>query len=275
MDARTSRYHEVYARWQRDPQGFWAEAAQAIDWIEPAEAGVRSDGRRVRPLVRGRRVQHLLERRRPPRDARSRRAAGDHLRFTGRRPEADDHLRTTCRSRPRCWPRSCGISASAKGDRVIIYMPMVPEAAIAMLACARIGAVHSVVFGGFARQGARHPHRRCQAEGHPLGELRHRARPRRPVQAAARRGDRALHPQARRLPHPAAPAGGGRAGCRPRPRLGEAARRGDRVRALGLRLRAGRRHRSALHPLHLGHDRASRRAWCATMAATWSRSSGR
>ncbi len=35
MDARTSRYHEVYARWQRDPQGFWREAAQDIDWIEP------------------------------------------------------------------------------------------------------------------------------------------------------------------------------------------------------------------------------------------------
>ena len=35
MDARTSRYHEVYARWQRDPQAFWGEAAQAIDWIEP------------------------------------------------------------------------------------------------------------------------------------------------------------------------------------------------------------------------------------------------
>ena len=47
-----------------------------------------------------------------------------------------------------------------KGDRVIIYMPMVPEAVFAMLACARIGAIHSVVFGGFAREGARHPHRR-------------------------------------------------------------------------------------------------------------------
>ena len=35
MDARASRYHEVYARWQRDPQGFWGEAAQAIDWMEP------------------------------------------------------------------------------------------------------------------------------------------------------------------------------------------------------------------------------------------------
>ena len=46
-----------------------------------------------------------------------------------------------------------------KGDRVVIYMPMIPEAVFAMLACARIGAVHSVVFGGFAREGARHPHR--------------------------------------------------------------------------------------------------------------------
>jgi propionyl-CoA synthetase len=45
---------------------------------------------------------------------------------------------------------SCRTSASTKGDRVIIYMPLVPEAVLAMLACARIGAVHSVVFGGFA-----------------------------------------------------------------------------------------------------------------------------
>ena len=46
--------------------------------------------------------------------------------------------------------RCCLTRAPSRGDRVIIYMPMVPEAAIAMLACARIGAIHSVVFGGFA-----------------------------------------------------------------------------------------------------------------------------
>ena len=46
-----------------------------------------------------------------------------------------------------------------KGDRVTIYLPMIPEAAYAMLACARIGAIHSVVFGGFSRRGARRPHR--------------------------------------------------------------------------------------------------------------------
>jgi propionyl-CoA synthetase len=79
-----------------------------------------------------------------------------------------------------------------KGDRVIVYMPMVPEAAIAMLACARIGAIHSVVFGGFAaaelatRIDDAKPKvivsASCGIEG-----------PRRPLQAAARQGDRAVH----------------------------------------------------------------------------------
>ena len=61
-----------------------------------------------------------------------------------------------------------GLRRNGKGDRVIIYMPMVPEAAIAMLACARIGAVHSVVFGGFAAQRAGDADRRRQAESHHL-----------------------------------------------------------------------------------------------------------
>ena len=52
-----------------------------------------------------------------------------------------------------------------KGDRVIVYMPMVPEAAIGMLACARLGAIHSVVFGGFAANELAVRHRRCQAQG--------------------------------------------------------------------------------------------------------------
>ena len=74
----------------------------------------------------------------------------------------------------------------AKGDRVILYMPMVPEAVFAMLACARIGAIHSVVFGGFAAKELATRIDDCQAEADPLGELRHRGRARRAVQAAAR-----------------------------------------------------------------------------------------
>ena len=52
--------------------------------------------------------------------------------------------------RPRGWLERSRAWASARGDRVVIYMPMVPEALMAMMACARLGAIHSVVFGGFA-----------------------------------------------------------------------------------------------------------------------------
>jgi acyl-CoA synthetase (AMP-forming)/AMP-acid ligase II len=74
---------------------------------------------------------------------------------------------------------------------VIIYMPMVPEAAMAMLACARLGAVHSVVFGGFA---AKELATRIEDSQPKLivGLLRHRAGPGRCLQAAAGCGDRAL-----------------------------------------------------------------------------------
>ena len=98
MDARTSRYHEVYARWQRDPQGFWGEAAADIDWIEPAKtvfdpkAGVYG-----RWFPGG--LQHLLQRAGPPRAARPGQPAGADLRFTCHQPEAHVHLRRTARPR--------------------------------------------------------------------------------------------------------------------------------------------------------------------------------
>ena len=65
-------------------------------------------------------------------------------------------------------------------------MPMMPEAVIAMLACARIGAIHSVVFGGFAAPELATRIDDCQAGRHPVGLLRHRAGPHRALQAAAR-----------------------------------------------------------------------------------------
>ena len=81
--------------------------------------------------------------------------------------------------------KSMGVSS---GDRVTIYLPMIPEAAYAMLACARIGAVHSVVFGGFSPEFARRPHRRLPLEA---GHHRRRRAARRqdgPAQAQHRRG---------------------------------------------------------------------------------------
>ncbi len=149
MDARTSRYHDVYARWQRDPQGFWGEAAKEIDWIEPPKkifdpgAGIYgrwfADGvcntcynALDRHVLGGRNDQVALIYDSP--------VTNTKQSFTYGRLLSEVQLLGA-------MLRDFGVT---KGDRVIIYMPMVPEAVFAMLACARIGAVHSVVFGGFA-----------------------------------------------------------------------------------------------------------------------------
>ena len=142
-----------------------------------------------------------------------------------------------------------------KGDRVILYMPMVPEAVVAMLACARIGAVHSRGVRRLCREGTRHPDRGRQAETDLLGELRPRARPHRAVQAAARRSDQAVQRQARGL-HRAAAAAAGAAISSPAaittgPSCAAQRDRGEEIR----RLRAGAGDRSALHSLHLRHHR--------------------
>jgi propionyl-CoA synthetase len=149
MDARASRYHEVYARCQRDPQGFWGEAAQAIDWMEPPkqvfdpDAGVY--GRWFaggvcntcwnavdRHVMQGRGEQAAIIYDSP--------LAGQKRTISYYRLQVETQVLAAIL-------RNFGVG---KGDRVVLYMPMVPEAVVAMLACARIGAVHSVVFGGFA-----------------------------------------------------------------------------------------------------------------------------
>jgi propionyl-CoA synthetase len=150
MDAKTaSRYHEVYAQWLRDPEGFWAEAAQEIDWVEPAKkifdpsmgvygrwfaGGVVNTCYNAldRHVRRGRGKQAALIYDSP--------VTGTIASFTYE--EMLFEVSTLA-----AILQDFGVG---KGDRVIIYMPLVPEAVFAMLACARIGAVHSVVFGGFA-----------------------------------------------------------------------------------------------------------------------------
>jgi len=149
MDARTSRYTEVYARWKADPEGFWREAAEAIDWIEKpnkifdAKAGIygrwfpdavcntcyNAIDRHVR---NGRNDQPALIYDSP--------VTNTQKTFTYGRLLSEVQLLGA-------MLRDFGVG---KGDRVLLYMPMVPEAVFAMLACARIGAIHSVVFGGFA-----------------------------------------------------------------------------------------------------------------------------
>jgi propionyl-CoA synthetase len=144
-----SRYVEVYAQWKRDPEGFWAEAARAVDWYKPWDklfdpyAGqygrwfVGAECNTAyncldRHVERGRASQKALIYDSP--------VTSTQRSFTY--AELRDEVATLGGVL-----QDLGVK---KSDRVIIYMPMIPEAVIAMLACARIGAIHSVVFGGFA-----------------------------------------------------------------------------------------------------------------------------
>ena len=144
-----SRYAEVYAGWKADPEAFWAEAAKAIDWVSPPKTifdpaqGVYGrwfvDGvcntcfnAVDRHIAAGRGDQLAVIHDSP--------ITGTRKSFTySQLKEEVTALAAVLRAQ--------GVG---KGDLVIIYMPMVPEALFAMLACARLGAVHSVVFGGFA-----------------------------------------------------------------------------------------------------------------------------
>ena len=145
----TSRYREVYSSWQKNPESFWAEAARDIDWITPptrifdASAGVYGHWF---PDAVCNTCWNAVDR-----HVHGTRAAQDAVIYDS--PVTGTKRRYTYAqlldevSALAAVLQDQGI---AKGDRVIVYMPMIPEALFAMLACARIGAIHSVVFGGFA-----------------------------------------------------------------------------------------------------------------------------
>src|SRR5215468_10044314 len=144
-----SRYHEVHARSLANPEGFWAEAAREIDWIEPAkkifDPATGAYGRWFAGAVVN--TCH---------NALDRHVAGgraDQVALIHDSPLTNSITKFTYAELLAEVKTLAAIMQDfgvAKGDRVILYMPMVPEAVVAMLACARIGAVHSVVFGGFA-----------------------------------------------------------------------------------------------------------------------------
>jgi len=144
-----SRYHEVYESWKKDPLSFWAEAAKEIDWIKQPktvfdpQAGVYGrwfpDGTLNtcynaldRHVINGRADQAALIYDSP--------VAGLQRTYTYAQLLAEVNAVAAVL-------KDFGV---VKGDRVLVYMPMIAEAVIGVLACARIGAIHSVVFGGFA-----------------------------------------------------------------------------------------------------------------------------
>ncbi|SDG56715.1 propionyl-CoA synthetase [Roseospirillum parvum] len=147
----TSPYQTAYQRSVDDPEGFWAEAAREIDWIKPADKVLDDSAAPFyRWFVGGElntchnAVDRHVQNGRAEQPAIIYDSPMTGAKRTITYAELKDQV-----SRFAGVLKGLGVE---KGDRVIVYMPMIPEAPIAMLACARIGAVHSVVFGGFAAQ---------------------------------------------------------------------------------------------------------------------------
>jgi propionyl-CoA synthetase len=146
-----SRYFGVYDEWQRDPQAFWKAAAEAIHWFKPPDRILDEDqGVYGRWFVGGETNTcfNCLDRHVVAGHGSRRAFIYDSAMSGQKRGFTYDQVLSEV-SAIAGTLNDLGIQ---RGDRVVIYMPMVPEAIFSMLACARIGAVHSVVFGGFAAQ---------------------------------------------------------------------------------------------------------------------------
>ncbi|MGH6924911.1 MAG: propionyl-CoA synthetase [Propylenella sp.] len=145
----TSRYAEIYESWRRDPEGFWAGvAASEIDWFKPWDRvfdpalGVYG---RWFPGAECNTCFNCVDRHAATRP--------DATAIVYDSPLAGEKRRISYRELLSEVEALAAVLAGhgvGKGDRVIVYMPMIPAAVISMLACARLGAIHSVVFGGFA-----------------------------------------------------------------------------------------------------------------------------
>ena len=142
-------YKDVYAGWKADPERFWMEQAQAIDWVEAPQRALFDRGDDIYEWFAEARVNTCW-------NAVDRHVAGgrgDQVAIIHDSPITGTISKITYAELQTRVARLAGALRARgieKGDRVIIYMPMVPEALEAMLACARLGAIHSVVFGGFA-----------------------------------------------------------------------------------------------------------------------------
>jgi acetyl-CoA synthetase len=146
-----TKYKEMYARSVKDPNGFWGEQAKRLDWIkpfskvkntsyDPSNVSIKwfEDG--TLNVCHNCVDRHLAKR-------------GDQTAILWEGDDPKDDKKLTYKQLHAEVCRFANVLKSRgvkKGDRVTIYLPMIPEAAISMLACARIGAVHSVVFGGFS-----------------------------------------------------------------------------------------------------------------------------
>jgi acetyl-CoA synthetase len=146
-----SGYRKMYERSIKDPEGFWAEHGKRLDWIKPytqvKDVSFDAKDLHIRWFHDGQLnvAANCLDRHLA--------ARGDQVAIIWEGDDPKEDARITYRE---LHEKVCRLGSAlrdmgvAKGDVVTLYMPMIPEAAVAMLACARIGAVHSVVFGGFS-----------------------------------------------------------------------------------------------------------------------------
>jgi len=139
----------AHARSLADPAGFWGEAAAGIDWIKTWDAVLDDSNPPFYRWFKGGVLNTCYN----ALDRHVERGRGEQAALIYDSPVTNTVRIYSYRKLREDVARFAGVLAAAgvgRGDRVIVYMPMVPEAVIAMLACARLGAVHSVVFGGFA-----------------------------------------------------------------------------------------------------------------------------
>ncbi|TNF19553.1 MAG: propionyl-CoA synthetase [Rhodobacteraceae bacterium] len=142
-------YKDVYSSWKADPEAFWMEAARAIDWDEAPSKALFDRGNDMYEWFADGRVNTCWN----AVDRHVEAGRGGQVAIIHDSPITGTlHKITYAELRNRVARLAGALRAKGieKGDRVIIYMPMVPEALEAMLACGRLGAIHSVVFGGFA-----------------------------------------------------------------------------------------------------------------------------
>lgn len=142
-------YKDVFESWKSDPEGFWLGAAERIDWVEKPSKALFDERAPLYEWFSDGQVNTCWN----AVDRHVEAGHGDRVAIIHDSPITHSkHEITYAELRDRVASLAGALRAKGieKGDRVVIYMPMIPEALEAMLACARLGAVHSVVFGGFA-----------------------------------------------------------------------------------------------------------------------------
>jgi propionyl-CoA synthetase len=145
----SNAYDEAYRKSLDDPEEFWAEAAKEIDWIKPWDKVLDDSNKPFYRWFAGAECNTCYN----ALDRHVEQGRGDQACLIYDSPVTGSQKIYSYSELLDAVAKFAGVLNTqdvGKGDRVIIYMPMVAEAAIAMLACARLGAVHSVVFGGFA-----------------------------------------------------------------------------------------------------------------------------